>query len=343
MLSRLVAVESEFMKKLETVSVTEILNLNKFLKIERHEVQLSNGTIIPDWGWIVSPDYVTICAVDENGLFICFRQAKYAMPGISVGPPGGYIEKNEIPLEAAQRELLEETGYVSENWIPLASCPSDANRGNGMGNFFLAYNCYKCLINNTLSDDVEDAEPLLLSQSELLSELDSGAVIPMPWLLCFTLGIQKIKAISSQLALAPCVVVAGIIRNASGEVLIARRARGQTNAGMWEFPGGKLEVGETEMECLRREIREEFGAEIEIIGHLSSTENSSGPQTIKLTAWNALAKSSVFVPTVHSEIQWVTPPTLSALREKFTPADVPLLSAIQVSEVSRASSDPFFV
>ncbi len=199
-----VALELQTMKKLETVSKTEILNLNKFLKIERHEVRLSNGTIIPDWGWIVSPDYVTICAVDVNGLFICFRQAKYAMPGISIGPPGGYIENNEPPLEAAKRELLEETGYVSEDWIPLASCPSDANRGNGVGNFFLACNCTKRPESNALSDDVEDAELLLLSLSELLSELDSGEIIPMPWLLCFTLGIQKLEVIAS--LSTPCIL-----------------------------------------------------------------------------------------------------------------------------------------
>lgn len=58
------------MKPLETVSRTEVLNLNKFLRIERHEVRLTNGRVIPDWGWIDSPDYVTICAVARDGRFI---------------------------------------------------------------------------------------------------------------------------------------------------------------------------------------------------------------------------------------------------------------------------------
>ena len=319
------------MKKLETRSRTEILNLNKFLKIERHEVQLSNGSIIPDWGWIVSPDYVTICAIDENGFFICFRQAKYAMPDFAVGPPGGYIESNEVPLEAAKRELLEETGYTSENWVPLASCASDANRGNGIGNFFLAYNCIKDLSNNSISDDVEDAELLLLSKAELLRELDLGAQIPLPWRLCFMLGLQELDAIAS--LSAPCVVIAGIIRNANDEILIAQRASGQSNAGLWEFPGGKLEVGETEAECLVREIREEFWAEIEVISHFATTSATAGTRMIKLSAWNAKAKTPFFTPSVHSEAKWVHATALLDLSEDFTPADRPLITALVATHV----------
>ncbi len=314
------------MKKLVTCSRTEILNLNKFLKIERHEVQLSNGRIIPDWGWIVSPDYVTICAVDENGFFICFRQAKYAMPDFAVGPPGGYLEINELPLEAAKRELLEETGYTSENWIPLASCASDANRGNGIGNFFLAYNCIKQLDSNALSDDVEDSELLLLSKTGLLQELALENQIPLPWRLCFMLGLQKLDAIAS--LSVPCVVVAGIVRNPAGEILIARRAPGQNNTGLWEFPGGKLEAGETEAECLIREIREEFWAEIEVMSHFATTSATSGTKTIKLSAWNARPKTPLFTPTVHSEAKWVLPTTLLDMCENFTHADVPLIKKI---------------
>lgn len=318
------------MKNLETVSRKQILNLNKFLSVEQHEVRLSDGRIISDWGWIVSPDYVTICAVDQDHRFICFRQAKYAMPAIAIGPPGGYIEENEIPLEAAKRELLEETGYSSENWIPLASCPSDANRGNGIGNFFLALDCCKQPTVNTQSDDVEDSELVLLTQSELLSELDSGAIIPLPWLLCFRLGMSKLSDVSSP-STQSVVVVAGIIRNVSGQILIAQRASGQNNAGKWEFPGGKLVAGETEAECLAREIHEEFGADITVLQHFAKSVAKSRGITLKLTAWNAKANDTEFSPVVHSEIKWVDTSELAALQSSFCAADRPLIDALCAS------------
>lgn len=54
-------------------------------------------------------------------------------------------------------------------------------------------------------------------------------------------------------------VVAGVIRDARGRVLLARRTEGRDLAGLWEFPGGKIEPGETAEQALVRELREELG------------------------------------------------------------------------------------
>jgi 8-oxo-dGTP diphosphatase len=58
-------------------------------------------------------------------------------------------------------------------------------------------------------------------------------------------------------------VTAAVIER-EGQVLIARRGEGRALAGKWEFPGGKIEPGETPEQCLVREVREEFGIEAEI-------------------------------------------------------------------------------
>jgi len=66
-------------------------------------------------------------------------------------------------------------------------------------------------------------------------------------------------------------VVAAIIAN-DGRVLIARRDANQNLAGKWEFPGGKLEPGETPKQCLEREIKEELGIVIAVDGFLGKTQ-----------------------------------------------------------------------
>src|SRR5438045_8484040 len=57
-------------------------------------------------------------------------------------------------------------------------------------------------------------------------------------------------------------VVAGILRDPHGRVLVARRPAGVPHAGLWEFPGGKVEHGESDVQALARELREELGVSI---------------------------------------------------------------------------------
>ena len=62
----------------------------------------------------------------------------------------------------------------------------------------------------------------------------------------------------------PILVTAAIIKNKKGEYLITQRKPGAHNGLRWEFPGGKLELGETPEDCLKREIKEELGIDIEV-------------------------------------------------------------------------------
>ena len=100
----------------------------RFLKVEYHTVELPNGHVIENWPWLITPDYVNIVAETVDGEFICFRQTKYAVPGLSLAIAGGYLEPEEDPLAGAQRELLEETGYVAGEWTPLGEYAVDGNR-----------------------------------------------------------------------------------------------------------------------------------------------------------------------------------------------------------------------
>jgi ADP-ribose pyrophosphatase len=167
------------MEPWKTLSKDLILDCGKYLKVEKHSVELSDGRIIDDWPWVIIPDYANVVALTMDKKFICFRQVKYAVEGTSLAIVGGLIEPNESPLEAAKRELLEETGYEAGRWISLGEYSVDANRGAGKGNFYLAI--YAAKVTEPNSDDLEEQELLLLSRNEILDALRNGEFKVLSW------------------------------------------------------------------------------------------------------------------------------------------------------------------
>jgi ADP-ribose pyrophosphatase len=109
------------MERWQRLSKQTVLEHSSFLSVESHTVQLPNGEIIPDWPIVITPDYVDVLAEDTAGKFLIFRQYKYAVNGQTLAPVGGYLEPGEDQLVGAKRELLEETGYISDQWINWAN------------------------------------------------------------------------------------------------------------------------------------------------------------------------------------------------------------------------------
>ena len=160
------------MQTWKTRSRRVIFDQPRWLKVEYHEVELPDGRIIPDWAWIQTPDYIDVVVETEDGQFLCIRQRKYAVAEPMLAVVGGYIEPGEVPLDTAKRELREETGYVSNEWLDLGHYVVDANRGCATGYIFLARHAYK--VYGIDSDDLEEQELLFLSREELDRSLSQG-------------------------------------------------------------------------------------------------------------------------------------------------------------------------
>ncbi|WP_276088647.1 8-oxo-dGTP diphosphatase MutT [Pedobacter sp. JY14-1] len=111
------------------------------------------------------------------------------------------------------------------------------------------------------------------------------------------------------------------------KILIARRAPGKHMAGYWEFPGGKIEPGETPGQCLLREIREELGISISVGHFLGEHLHDYGEKQVLLKAYRCAYASGELILVDHDEIQWVLPEDLSQYR--FAPADIPFIDAIR--------------
>jgi ADP-ribose pyrophosphatase len=175
----------------KTVSRRVILDYSKFLVVEEHVVELPDGQVIPDWPWVITPDFVNVVVATEDARFICFRQTKYGIDGTSLAPVGGFLEPGEDPLEAAERELLEETGYAAKEWTPLGQYRVDANRGAGVANFFLAQGARR--VADATPDDLEEQELLFLTRSEVEAALDAGAFKVLPWATIVALALRMLE------------------------------------------------------------------------------------------------------------------------------------------------------
>ena len=177
------------MQPWKTLSKRIVLDFGKFLRVEQHAVELHDGRVIADWPWLVTPDFVNVVAVTDAGQFLCFRQTKYAVAGETLAPVGGYLEPGEEPLAAAQRELLEETGYAARTWHALGSYWVDANRGAGRAHLFLAVGAYEA--GEPQADDLEEMELVLMDAAAVGEALDAGGFKVVPWAAAVALALRR--------------------------------------------------------------------------------------------------------------------------------------------------------
>jgi len=122
--------------------------------------------------------------------------------------------------------------------------------------------------------------------------------------------------------------LAGIAVNEEGRLLIALRKPGGSVGGLWEFPGGKAENGESDGEALEREYLEEFGVKIEVGRLLASAEFSNGNRRFSLNAYGIRPASFDFTLTEHTEWKWASIDEIAS-SANFVDSDLLLIPALK--------------
>lgn len=120
-------------------------------------------------------------------------------------------------------------------------------------------------------------------------------------------------------------VVCGIVYN-NEKIFLCRRNVNKHLAGFWEFPGGKIENNESPEEALHRELSEELGMTVSVLGYLGSNQHQYSSNKIKLIAYNCLFIDATLNLIDHDQCKWVLPSDLK--NYQIAPADIPLIKLI---------------
>jgi len=122
-------------------------------------------------------------------------------------------------------------------------------------------------------------------------------------------------------------VVAALIQDDRGRYLITRRRGGSHLAGMWEFPGGKREPGESLEDAMRRELTEELSASFEVGPRVETVRWEYPERTVVIHFYRCRLESGTIEPRESQAMEWVAPARLKEL--EFPPADRELISRLR--------------
>ena len=129
-------------------------------------------------------------------------------------------------------------------------------------------------------------------------------------------------------------VAAGLICS-GGRYLIAKRKPGVHLAGLWEFPGGKREAGETLEDCLRRELLEELSVRVDVPIPFQIIRHEYAEKTVELHFFRCTIEAGQPTPVDCAELRWVSPSELTGYQ--FPPADRPIIEALQRHAIGASS------
>lgn len=162
------------MEKWKTKKTERLIDTH-WVKVRRDEVELPNGEFIEDFYAITINDAAAIVALDDAGNIILKKEYRYCYDRNLIEVPAGTFEEGESDgLLVAQRELLEETGYISDDWQYLgATVESSAKLTNYMHIYF-ANHCHK--VSGQHLDATEELDVLLMPLEQAVDMVMSNEI-----------------------------------------------------------------------------------------------------------------------------------------------------------------------
>ena len=163
-------------KKMEKWKVLgrEYLYRRPWLTVRRDRVRLPTGAVNNEYYVLEYPTWVNVIAIDREGRFVMVEQYRHGLQEVFTELVAGVAEEGEAPLEAAQRELLEETGYAGGTWRLNTVLSANPGSQNNLSYSFIATGVERVAEQHL--DETEDVAVRLLSRDEVLQLLRSDTL-----------------------------------------------------------------------------------------------------------------------------------------------------------------------
>ena len=184
------------MKKWKLLS-EECIENNEWIDIRRCYYQLPNSKTYGPYYNFHKRNYTIIVPVDENNKIICVRQYRHGFDSITTEFPAGAIEESDYTnnketaaMQCAMRELSEESGYTSNDWMPLITIPSSPTDADNYAYCFLARNCKQT--EKMHLDETEDLNFITYTPQEIDQLIQNSQFQQPLHVMCWLLAKQHI-------------------------------------------------------------------------------------------------------------------------------------------------------
>ena len=163
---------------------------NKWVKLREDRCLLPNGKVI-DYYVFEASDGVVIFPLTKDKKVVLVEQYRHVIKGNSLELPAGITNKREKPIDAAKRELLEETGYAASEFISLGYILTNPSKLNSMAHIYLALNAYRS--QDKKLDHAEDIDVKLFDLNKVLDLCINGRVLTSDSLVAMFRVINYLK------------------------------------------------------------------------------------------------------------------------------------------------------
>lgn len=151
---------------------TEYLIQDRWMTMRADRCELPNGVVLDKYYVRENPDFVQIVPINAEGQILIVRQYRHGPQVISTEIPGGLVDEGEEPIDAAKRELLEETGCVADRFEAVSPLYSNPARNTNQAHTFIAHNAR--IVQPPQQEDTEHIEFEFVSREEVFRLIDAG-------------------------------------------------------------------------------------------------------------------------------------------------------------------------